>query len=202
MGAGSAAKTQLLLVWTWCQHFHYDWKWMCALLFWFCALCSLIFQYNIGVNMPFLCSTLRLASHYLSENISCVFPKTTFARNNTLCHFPSSFLFSRFHSISTPHPVLPPAFPSLCPAASLALSSAPLTLTEWAHSSGAATSLFSHMIEFLCGSYPQGLKVTALAGVNMSWLAWLLCSIGLLAIFLKVQCKGNNSHMSWFHGAF
>lgn len=71
------------------------------------------------------------------------------------------------------------------PPASLSLTSATRSLTEWSYFSYASASIFLHMIEFPSESYLQGMDVTALifAGINMSWLACITTWQWKLTVF-------------------
>lgn len=210
MGAASAVLTALKipLILT-CQPFHYDCECLsCEVLLsliWCPLLPHISVQLCIEHVVPLLSSPDGISLPD-TKYFPC-FPKTTLGRNNTFCHFHSSFLFF-FHSLR--HLSRSPAacFSIPCPPASLSHTSSPLTLTQWSHSSYASASIFSRMIGFLSGSYPQGVDVTALilAGVNMSWVAALLCDSGKLAIFWMYNARkitliwvGFMMHSNEFH---
>lgn len=135
--------------------------------------------------MLFLCSALQLASYSMIQSTAPVFCWGGTTLSVTFIHLFLSF----FHSLHPSSRSPAACFFILSPPASLSHTSSPLTLTKWSHSSYASASKFSRIIEFLSGSYPQGVDVTALMlpGVNVSWLSALLCSSGTFGCFLTVQ---------------
>lgn len=162
-----------------------------ALLVWFVALYSHVSVFNSVLIMLFLCTTLQLAAHNLTQSISSLFQRRRWggtALSITLIILPLLSLplspplirfcllpaFSSYVLLprSPSHHLLSHSLNDLIPPVLLHLSS-------------------RIVIEFLCGSYPQGVDVTALilAGVNMSWLAPLLCDSWILLIFWMYNAR-------------
>lgn len=150
---------------------------------------------------------VQLAAPELTESICLVFQRRRWGATTlsvTFIPLSSSFFHSLHHSSRSPAD----GFSILRPPVSLFLTSIlfSLSLNDLIPPMpffSASASIFSYTIEFLSGSYPQGVDVTALilAGVNMSLLAALLCDSGKLAIS-ECTMQEYNTHSIGFHDAF